>query len=83
MTKEQFNQYIQQKLQAVKESLKDPDKLPGAEVHNLREQEAMLIQAQKMARYSSGGEYRRFRRNYERLLYKYRNNSNRLAKPTS
>ena len=72
MTNDEFKRYIAQRLRAVRESLEPENlaKLAKAEADGLRVQEAMLTRADRMARYSSGPEFRRFRRDYERRLAK-------------
>ena len=60
MNNEQFKQYIDTRLQDARE-------------RDDKEQIKLLEQAQKMGRYSSGQEFRRFRRDFERRNAKKKN----------
>ena len=67
MKNDDFKNYLQLKLNAVVEKKKDP-RTPASDRPGLEQQEKLLRDGLRMAQYSSGQAFRRFRRNYERAL---------------
>ena len=67
MNNDQFRKYIDERLANIRKSLADKETDPQIRPR-LQEQEQMLTSAQRMGKYSSGQEFRRWRRDYERRL---------------
>lgn len=67
MNNDQFRKYIDERLANIRKSLADKETDPQIRPR-LQEQEQMLTTAQRMGKYSSGQEFRRWRRDYERRL---------------
>lgn len=71
MTNDEFRTYIDERLRQIREALATGE-ATGAELWSLKEQEQLLATAQRMARYSDGRAFHRFKRDYERRLAKGR-----------
>ena len=69
MNNQEFRQYLGQRLADIRKAIKDPD-TDQATRDQLFRQEQMLSSADRMGRYSTGQQFRRFRRDYERRLKK-------------
>lgn len=67
MTNEQFRAYIAEKLEWIRRTLKDQDASPEEKV-KAQKAKPLYEDAERMARYTSGPAFRRFRRNFERLV---------------
>ena len=65
MTNDQFRAYIDQKVAWIRKTIISPDASPE-DVKLAKEAEPLYVNAQKMARHSSGPAFRRFRRDFER-----------------
>lgn len=65
MTNDEFRKYIFQRLGAARKAITDPASTPE-QVAAAKAQVEVLEPAAKMARHSSGPEFRRFRRDFER-----------------
>lgn len=71
MTNDEFRTYIDERLRQIREALATGE-VTGPELHSLKEQEQLLSTAQRMARYSDGRAFHRFKRDYERRLARRR-----------
>ena len=69
MNNQEFRQYIGQRLAEIRATLADKE-TDQATRDQLSQQKRMLESADRMGRYSTGQEFRRFRRDYERRLKK-------------
>lgn len=69
MNNQEFRQYIGQRLAEIREELGNKE-LSSTARDQLSQQQRMLESADRMGRYSSGQQFRRFRRDYERRLKK-------------
>lgn len=69
MNNQEFRQYIGQRLSEIRKAIKDPE-TDQVTRDQLSQQQRMLESADRMGRYSSGQQFRRFRRDYERRLKK-------------
>ena len=65
MTNDEFRAYIDEKVAWIRKTIASPDAAPE-EVKRAREALPLYESAQKMARHSTGPEFRRFRRDFER-----------------
>jgi len=69
MNNQEFRQYIGQRLAEIRATLADKE-TDQATRDQLSQQKRMLESADRMGRYSTGQQFRRFRRDYERRLKK-------------
>lgn len=69
MNNQEFRQYIGQRLAEIRATLADKE-TDQATRDQLSQQQRMLESADRMGRYSTGQQFRRFRRDYERRLKK-------------
>ena len=68
MNNTQFKEYIEGKLKAVNEQIRDLKDPTKQQLDDLKAQQEMLVSAHKIMTYGTGPERRRFRRDYERRL---------------
>lgn len=67
MTNDEFRAYIAEKLQWIRQTIVSPDASPE-DKEKARKAMPLYEDAAKMARHTSGPAFRRFRRNFERLV---------------
>lgn len=71
MTNDEFRTYIDERLASIRKEMAAKE-ITGAALRALKEQEQLLSTAQRMARYSPGRDFHRFKRDYERRLARRR-----------
>lgn len=71
MTNDEFREYIDKRLAYIRKEMAAKE-ITGAALRALKEQEQLLATAQRMARYSDGRAFHRFKRDYERRLARRR-----------
>lgn len=69
MTNDEFRTYIDERLASIRKEMAAKE-ITGAALRALKEQEQLLSTAQRMARFSPGRDFHRFKRDYERRLAK-------------
>ena len=70
MTNDEFRTYIDERLASIRKEMAAKE-ITGAALRALKEQEQLLSTAQRMARFSPGRDFHRFKRDYERRLARF------------
>lgn len=67
MTNDDFRAYIKDRVAWIEKTITDPDATPE-EVKRAKQAKPLFENAQRMAKYSGGEAFRRFRRDFERRM---------------